>query len=52
MAHPNIVHIFGQGVHEGREFLVQEYLHGPSLFELIDSSPKARTHNDPGDMRR
>jgi eukaryotic-like serine/threonine-protein kinase len=32
LAHPNIVHIFGQGTHEGREFLVQEYLHGPSLF--------------------
>jgi eukaryotic-like serine/threonine-protein kinase len=39
LAHPNIVHIFGQGVHEDRDFLVQEYLHGPSLFELIDSSP-------------
>src|SRR5919108_6579941 len=39
LAHPNIVHIFGQGTHEGREFLVQEYLHGPSLFDLIDASP-------------
>jgi serine/threonine protein kinase len=39
LAHPNIVHIFGQGVHEGRDFLVQEYLHGPSLCELIDSAP-------------
>jgi serine/threonine protein kinase len=39
LAHPNIVHIFGQGAHEDRDFLVQEYLHGPSLFELIDSSP-------------
>ena len=39
LAHPNIVQIFGQGTHEGREFLVQEYLHGPSLFELIDASP-------------
>jgi serine/threonine-protein kinase len=39
LAHPNIVHIFGQGTHEGREFLVQEYLHGPSLLDLIDASP-------------
>jgi serine/threonine-protein kinase len=40
LAHPNIVHIFGQGTHEGRDFLVQEYLHGPSLFELIDAAPQ------------
>jgi eukaryotic-like serine/threonine-protein kinase len=44
LAHPNIVHIFGQGTHEGRQFLVQEYLHGPSLFELIDSSPNRQVH--------
>jgi eukaryotic-like serine/threonine-protein kinase len=37
LAHPNIVHIFGHGTHEGREFLIQEYLHGPSIFELIES---------------
>jgi eukaryotic-like serine/threonine-protein kinase len=42
LVHPNIVCIFGQGSHEGREFLVQEYLHGPSLFELIDSSPNCQ----------
>ena len=39
LAHPNIVHIFGQGIHEERDFLVQEYLHGPSLLELIEASP-------------
>lgn len=39
LAHPNIVHIFGQGTHDGREFLVQEYLHGPTLFELIEAAP-------------
>jgi serine/threonine protein kinase len=44
LAHPNIVHIFGQGAHEERDFLVQEYLHGPSLFELIDSSPHRQLH--------
>jgi eukaryotic-like serine/threonine-protein kinase len=38
LAHPNIVHIFGQGAHEGRDFHIQEYLHGPSIFDLIDSS--------------
>ena len=44
MAHPNIVHIFGQSTHEGREFLIQEYLHGPSLLALIDASPNRRVH--------
>ncbi len=44
LAHPNIVHIFGQGTHESREFLVQEYLHGPSLLELIDSSANRQVH--------
>jgi serine/threonine protein kinase len=44
LAHPNIVHIFGQGTHEGRDFLVQEYLHGPSLFELIEASPNRQLH--------
>jgi serine/threonine-protein kinase len=44
LAHPNIVHIFGQGVHENCDFLIQEYLHGPSLFELIDSSPNRQLH--------
>jgi serine/threonine protein kinase len=40
LAHPNIVHTFGQGTHEYRGFLVQEYLHGPSVLELIDASPE------------
>jgi serine/threonine-protein kinase len=39
LAHPNIVHIFGQGTHEERIFLVQEYLHGPSLYDLLEASP-------------
>jgi eukaryotic-like serine/threonine-protein kinase len=38
LAHPNIVRMFGQGTHEDRDFLVQEYLHGPSLGELIDAA--------------
>jgi eukaryotic-like serine/threonine-protein kinase len=42
LAHPRIVRVFEQGVHEGRQYLVQEYLQGPSLFELIDTSPDRR----------
>jgi len=38
-SHPRIVRLFGEGVHEKRHFLVQEYLQGPSLYELIESSP-------------
>jgi serine/threonine protein kinase len=44
LAHPNIVHIFGQGTHESCQFLVEKYLHGPSLLELIDSSPNRQVH--------
>ncbi len=40
LEHPQIVRIFKRGNYEGREYLVQEYLHGPSLFELIELSPK------------
>jgi serine/threonine-protein kinase len=40
LEHPQIVRIFKQGTFEGRDYLVQEYLHGPSLFELIDLAPK------------
>lgn len=37
--HPRIVRLFHEGVHDGRRFLVEEYLQGPSLYELIDGSP-------------
>ena len=37
--HPQIVRIFRQGSFEGRDYLLQEYLHGPSIFELLDHSP-------------
>ncbi len=37
--HPRIVRLFGEGVYMNRQFLIQEYLQGPSLYELIDSSP-------------
>lgn len=38
--HPNVVRFFQQGQLEGRDFLIQEYLHGPTLLALIDSAPK------------
>jgi eukaryotic-like serine/threonine-protein kinase len=38
LSHPHIVRLYGQGAYEGRDYLVQEYLHGPSLFDLIESS--------------
>ncbi|RPJ56869.1 MAG: serine/threonine protein kinase [Acidobacteria bacterium] len=41
--HPNIVRLFGGGDYQGRPFLLQEYLHGPSLLDLIDSAPDRRT---------
>jgi serine/threonine protein kinase len=44
LAHPNIVHIFGQGTHEGREFLVQDYLLGLSMFDLIESWTDRQVH--------
>ena len=40
LAHPNIVRLFGQGMHDERAFLVQEYLHGPSLGDLIEAAPQ------------
>lgn len=42
MKHPRIVRLFSEGVHERRPYLIQEYLQGPSLFELIDSAPGRR----------
>lgn len=42
LRHPQIVRIFAGGTHEGREYSLQEYLHGPSLLELIDQSPGRR----------
>lgn len=38
-SHPRIVRLFQEGLHGDRRFLILEYLLGPSLFELIDSSP-------------
>jgi serine/threonine-protein kinase len=35
LAHPGIVAIFDQGVHEGAPYLVMEYVHGRSLREIL-----------------
>lgn len=39
LEHPHIVRIFGQGNFEGRDFLIQEFLHGPTLLDLIEAAP-------------
>ncbi len=33
--HPRIVRIFKQGNFAGRDYLIQEYLHGPSLLDIL-----------------
>lgn len=35
LQHPNIVAVYDAGAHEGRTYLVQEYVHGLSLRELM-----------------
>jgi eukaryotic-like serine/threonine-protein kinase len=42
MRHPGIVRWYGEGEHEGRPFMLLEYLQGPSLFDLLESSPGRR----------
>ncbi len=37
LQHPNIVSVYDTGVHEGRHFLVAEYVHGYSVRQLIES---------------
>jgi serine/threonine protein kinase len=40
--HPNLVQCFGGGEHEGLPFILLEYLEGPSLFDLLEDSPRRR----------
>jgi serine/threonine protein kinase len=40
--HPNLIHCYGWGEHDGLPFILLEYLEGPSLFELLESRPKRR----------
>jgi hypothetical protein len=39
LQHPNIVQIFSAGAHEGRSFIVQEYVGGGSLDRKLDRQP-------------
>jgi serine/threonine protein kinase len=38
MAHPRIMRVFEEGSDDGREYLVQDYLQGPSLFPHVAGS--------------
>jgi len=40
--HPNVVRAFGGGEHDGRHFLLLEYLEGPSLLEVLAAQPGRR----------
>lgn len=42
LGHPNIVHYYGVGEHEGLPFLLLEYLEGPSLFDVLETQPHRR----------
>jgi serine/threonine-protein kinase len=37
LQHPNIVGVYDTGVHEGRHYLVMEYVHGYSLRQLLET---------------
>ncbi len=37
LQHPNIVAVFDAGIHEGRRFIVMEYVHGYTLRELLET---------------
>ncbi|MEX1184729.1 MAG: serine/threonine-protein kinase [Gemmatimonadota bacterium] len=42
VGHPNIVHWYGVGEHEGLPYMLLEYLEGPTLLDVIDSRPHRR----------
>jgi eukaryotic-like serine/threonine-protein kinase len=42
VGHPNIVHSYGVGEHEGLPYMLLEYLEGPSLFDVIEARPHRR----------
>ncbi len=42
MRHPNIIHGYREGEHEGLPFLLMEYVEGPSVFDLLEDSPERR----------
>lgn len=39
LSHPNIVSVFDTGVHEGRPFIVMEYLAGGTMKDLLGQGP-------------
>ncbi len=40
VAHPNVVHVYEVGEHEGRIYLVMEYIEGRSLREWVSDPPR------------
>jgi serine/threonine-protein kinase len=40
LQHPNIVAVYDSGSHEGREFIVMEYVHGYTLRELLETQTR------------
>jgi serine/threonine protein kinase len=40
--HPNVIRSFGQGEHDGLPFLLMEYVEGPSLFDLLESTSERK----------
>ena len=42
VGHPNIVHWYGVGEHEGCPYLLLEYLEGPTLFDVLESQKHRR----------
>ena len=51
LQHPNIVQIFSSGTHEGRSFIVQEYVGGESLHRRLMRQPR-RPRSPPGWSQR
>lgn len=44
LTHPNIVHFYGSGNANDRDYLLLEYFAGPSLFDILESLPRRRLH--------
>ncbi len=42
--HPNIVGVYDHGVHDGRPYLVMEYVEGTPLAEHLRSAPRTAAH--------
>ncbi|HSJ23880.1 MAG TPA: serine/threonine-protein kinase [Longimicrobiales bacterium] len=42
VGHPNVVHCFGEGEHDGLPYLILEYLDGPTLFDVLERQSQRR----------